>query len=851
MRAHRIGLIQTLFNPAYDNASLIGERLEISRCYLLDDGQMLIRLCLILWSLVGHCFASIDESVKKGNDGLNYTKFSFTKQELNNYRLEVKDLFYFAYDNYLLHAYPFDELRPISCVPKTRNFDDSEDSITNDVLGNFSVTLIDSLTTIAILNDKSKFKSAIDLIEQTFPDKFDIDSTVQVFETTIRILGGLLSSHLYATDPSKKVFLGDEYDGILLDLARDIADRLLPAYLTSTGLPLARINLRHKFKTVKPESNLENNVAAMASPMFEFTMLSYLTNDEKYAAVTGYAINKTWSLRSDIDLLPMSFNPETAQCYSPFTGIGASIDSFYEYALKGAILFDDKNLYNIWSTSYRALVKYCKADWFFFNAQHSTGHLVVSWIDSLSAFFPGLQVLAGDVSDAIYKHSLFLKLWNTFGGIPERWLFQGNLTLISESLGKPLSNEGKAEIPNELHRELVPLEWYPLRPEFIESNYYLYRATKDPFYLNIGIEILESFKTRFKHQCGFGGLQDVISGSPQDRMETFVLSETLKYLYLLFDSENELHFTRDNVILSTEAHPMWLKSETVRSYYNKKFFNDTVYLKHLHNCHKKDRMALIRSDRIYNMKNRLTGFAKSLFVDEKEDLIGKQNNLPDQAMIATQLEEERCTVNFNVRNQTGWSYSSILSDFDRLFEIENRYAETLKRPTYLSSSVALELKQGFYERWSDPSKSLCRLPTTTDPFQVVIEAPKVGHVTMLENGNLRCDSISGSFKFSFEIIVPGKVDVYGDYVTTRLFENINCEDILRPGRARGLYSPTFLYRITAVNGIDIPKGGNVTLDKDYVLKNPVETKSLTQFFGCNKLDQLMFENVPVVNFCLM
>lgn len=271
-----------------------------------------------------------------------------------------------------------------------------------------------------------RFRDAVRLVERTFPDgEFDVDSTVQVFETSIRVLGSLLSSHLYATDRTKAVYLGHEYDGSLLRLAQNMADRLLPAYLTYTGLPVPRINVKWKFNFPSFTDSLvtENNVAAMSCPMFEFTILSYLTGDSKYERVTRYAFDKVWSLRTDLDLLPMSFHPEKLTPYTSMTGIGASIDSFFEYALKGAVLFDDAELMNIWNVAYESLKTHCKNDWLFANVLADTGQTFVPWIDSLSAFFPGLQVLAGDLDDAIAKHLLFLKIWNTFGGIPERWNF--------------------------------------------------------------------------------------------------------------------------------------------------------------------------------------------------------------------------------------------------------------------------------------------------------------------------------------------------------------------------------------------------------------------------------------------
>jgi mannosidase alpha-like ER degradation enhancer 1 len=71
-------------------------------------------------------------------------------------------------------------------------------------------------------------------------------------------------------------------------------------------------------------------------------------------------------------------------------------------------------------------------------------------IDSLGAFFPGLQVLAGDLESAIKGHMIYWNLWRKHSGIPESWVW----------------GEGR-------------IEWagYPGRPEFVESNYYLHKVS--------------------------------------------------------------------------------------------------------------------------------------------------------------------------------------------------------------------------------------------------------------------------------------------------------------------------------------------------------------------------------------
>lgn len=800
----------------------------------------------MLWKF---CWAGDAGSAEHPQDKTRFEKYSFNREELKHYKQETKKLFYFAHDNYLQKGYPYDELRPISCVPKTRNFADPDDQITNDVLGNFSVTLVDSLTTLAVMGDKSRFASMVGLVEATFPNKFDIDSTVQVFETTIRIVGGLISAHLYATDASKAVYLGETYSGSLLDLAKDMADRLLPSYLTMTGLPVPRINLRSKFDPITIELVHENNVAAMASPMFEFTMLSYLTNDSKYAQVTRYALNKTWALRSELQLLPMSFNPQTAQCYSQISGIGASIDSFYEYALKGAILFDDEELYKIWQDAYSALNTNSRADWFYTNVQSTTGQLQTVWIDSLSAFFPGLQVLAGDVEDAMLKHMLTSKLWDTFGGIPERWDFRGSPAL-----------DAKDHLTEEELRSLVPLEWYPLRPEYVESTYFLYRATKDPFYLNIGVAILESLQTKFKHQCGFGGFQDVTTGEPQDRMETFILSETLKYLYLLFDVDNELHSARDNVIFSTEAHPMWLTPQVINNYNSKKYFNDTTYRKHLHACRARDGGSAFSDKKKTFMGGKLLGFAKYFF-----------NSKQDQDQVAASLSqgltgakehtalahprtfphEQMCYPVESSNGEPQWLHSRILSHFDRLFEIDRRYNSTLIKPGHMEQEVPALLRRGFYDHWTQKS-AMSRPAPTTESFEIVLDLPGECQLVRTPDGNVHRDTLGGRTKIRLEKIEPGLIDIYGRHVDPKIFTNLRRKDLFKPNcdKIDSMYSPKMLYRATMINGIYLPAGAALTLNQSTVFKTQSEENTFRNLFGQNRHHQLMLDCVPIINFLL-
>jgi len=116
-------------------------------------------------------------------------------------------------------------------------------------------------------------------------------------------------------------------------------------------------------------------------------------------------------------------------------------------------------------------------------------------------------------------------------------------------------------------------EGYPLRPELIESVMYLYRATRDPYLIQVGVDILRSLQHSAKTTCGYATINDVRDHRKADRMESFFLAETTKYLYLLFDTDNFIHNTGSEgeiidtqwgqcvvdaggYIFNTEAHPI-------------------------------------------------------------------------------------------------------------------------------------------------------------------------------------------------------------------------------------------------------------------------------------------------------
>lgn len=96
------------------------------------------------------------------------------------------------------------------------------------------------MDTLVVLDDPPGFQDAVKNVIDWV--SFDVNTKPQVFETTIRVLGGLLSGHIFASEPGQPFYL-PWYRGQLLDMAYDLGKRLLPAFATPTGLPYARVSV--------------------------------------------------------------------------------------------------------------------------------------------------------------------------------------------------------------------------------------------------------------------------------------------------------------------------------------------------------------------------------------------------------------------------------------------------------------------------------------------------------------------------------------------------------------------------------------------------------------------------------
>ncbi|XP_019197247.1 PREDICTED: alpha-mannosidase I MNS5 [Ipomoea nil] len=437
---------------------------------------------------------------------------------------KVRKMFYHAYENYMMHAFPHDELKPL-----TKTYTDSLSELGNLKLEHLpqkysgsALTLIESLSSLVILGNHTEFEKAVLWLSVNL--SFDVDARINLFECNIRVLGGLVSAHILATDSTNRLVQGT-YKNQLLDLAEDLGRRFLPAFDTPTGLPYAWINLK---RGVMQNETTETSTSGCGSLILEMGALSRLTGDPIFEIAALRALRKLWSMRSSLNLLGTTLDVATGEWIEFSTGIGAGVDSFYEYLVKAYILFGGDEFWKMFQSAYLAVQKYFRHGPWYHDADMRTGKATYWQLTSLQAFWPGVQVLVGDVDAANSSHREFFHVWKKFGVLPERYLLD--------------------------HQMLHPTEkYYPLRPEFAESTFYLYQATKDPWYMEVGELIINSLNQYTKVQGGFASVRDVTTMELEDHQHSFFLAETCKYLYLLFDDS---FLVNRNYIFTTEGHPL-------------------------------------------------------------------------------------------------------------------------------------------------------------------------------------------------------------------------------------------------------------------------------------------------------
>ena len=412
----------------------------------------------------------------------------------------VKQEFLHAWNAYKKYAMGHDELKPLS---KTA-FEWYGSS--------FYMTPVDAFDTMLLMGLKDEASETKKLILDSL--SFDKDIFVQNFEITIRLLGGLLSA--YEFDGDKK----------FLTLAEDFGNRLLPVFNSKTGMPYVYVNL----KTGKTKNEI-NNPAEIGTLMLEFGTLSKLTENNEYYNKAKNAIIQVYKRKSKIGLVGTTININTGEWQNTESHISGMIDSYYEYLLKSWLLFGDNDFKEMYDSSIIAANRFLPdttdSRIWYGKVDMNTGKRTNTTFGALDAFLPAVLSLGGDLNRAESLQESCFFMWMHFDIEPEEFNYKSMEITYPD---------------------------YVLRPENIESAYYLYHFTKDNKYLKMGEMYLNSIMKYCRLEEGYASLKSVVTKQKADKMPSFFLAETLKYLYLLFADESTLDFSK--IIFNTEAHPL-------------------------------------------------------------------------------------------------------------------------------------------------------------------------------------------------------------------------------------------------------------------------------------------------------
>jgi mannosyl-oligosaccharide alpha-1,2-mannosidase len=507
-------------------------------------------------------------------------QFDFSKQEDATARTtreerkeEVKKQFLKCWHNYRSKAWMHDEMRPIS-------------GQVTDHFGGWAATLIDALDTLWIMGFEEEFNSAIEDVESIDFGYTELEK-VNVFETNIRHLGGLLSAYELSRDER------------LLYKAKEVGEMLYRAFDTPNRMPLTRWDFKAAGQGKPQQAEDGVLLAEIGSMTMEFTHLSQLTGDPKfYDAVAR--ITRMLEQQQDKTKLPgmwpIVVNARKADLMRDTTfTLNSMADSTYEYLPKMHALLG--GLDPVYRTMYEKAMDTAITHALFRPSTPSNSDLlasgsvsvdgasvsVVPELQHLSCYTGGMFALGsklfgnashGDIARKLtdtcvwaYKASPagimpevsnLLKCANTTQCYWDEKAWHAGVASHSDEKERPdpLTTIASSHLPQGFTS--VPDARFLLRPEAIESVFILYRTTGDAKYQAAAWDMWTSIMRSTDTSLGNSALKDVMSDKPprDDSMESFWMAETLKYFFLIFSESGVVSL--DEWVFNTEAHVMRL-----------------------------------------------------------------------------------------------------------------------------------------------------------------------------------------------------------------------------------------------------------------------------------------------------
>ncbi|OHS93398.1 Endoplasmic reticulum mannosyl-oligosaccharide 1,2-alpha-mannosidase [Tritrichomonas foetus] len=421
----------------------------------------------------------------------------------------VKEAFMHAWSNYETTCFGGDSFQPLS------------NRCSNFIQG--GLTIIDSLSTIIVMGLEEPFKRAREYVEKQFAPS----GSWSLFEFIIRILGGMISAAQLSRD---KVFA---------DAAIGLGNAILPIMEHTGGFFNSHFRISTQGHNLFTASGSGGgwSLAEVGTFQVEFFALAQMTGDPKFIHPAINVYKELWK-KHKTGLISRS--------------IGAGDDSYYEYVIKtyimtGCVAKEFLRRHQMLISDIRRTLLFKTINQQLVGIGIAGSDKPYPMMEHLATFAGGMFAV-GSVSENPFAEDDL----KTGGDLAKTY---GTVYAGFKSGLMPERVVYNTEKPDEKDFA-VGHDSYILRPESVESIYYLYRYTGDPIYREYNWQIFKALNRSCRVPNGFAAISSGIdSEHPQhsDSMESFFLAETLKYLYLTFTESTLIAPTE--WVFNTEAHP--------------------------------------------------------------------------------------------------------------------------------------------------------------------------------------------------------------------------------------------------------------------------------------------------------
>lgn len=202
----------------------------------------------------------------------------------------------------------------------------------NMVEGGMGWIIVDALDTMILMNLTKPVQHAREWIHTSL--QYNQDHDVNTFETTIRMLGGLLSAHYLSIKHPELAQITDDDVGapgedLYIEKATDLADRILGAFDTRSGIPLASVNLNKSEGIPAHNSGGASSTAEATTVQLEFKYMAKLTGESEYWTVVEKVMEVMDDLQPQDGLVPIFINPDSGKFKGNEIRLGSRGDSYY------------------------------------------------------------------------------------------------------------------------------------------------------------------------------------------------------------------------------------------------------------------------------------------------------------------------------------------------------------------------------------------------------------------------------------------------------------------------------------------------------------------------------------------